>query len=63
MRIREAVLVLDERRVDFEYEGEMEANVALNYSLMKELYPFSRLSARPTSSSCRPSIPPISPPF
>ncbi|WP_374379849.1 NADP-dependent malic enzyme [Dongia sp.] len=44
VRIREAVLVLDQRRVDFEYEGEMQANVALNYGLMKELYPFSRLS-------------------
>ena len=43
-RIREAVHVLDERRVDFEYEGEMQANVALNYGLMKELYPFSRLN-------------------
>lgn len=44
VRIREAVRVLDQRRVDFEYEGEMQANVALNYGLMKELYPFSRLS-------------------
>ncbi len=44
VRIREAVLVLDQRRVDFEYEGEMQANVALNYGLMKELYPFTRLS-------------------
>lgn len=44
VRIREAVLVLDERRVDFEYDGEMQSNVALNYSLMKELYPFCRLS-------------------
>jgi malate dehydrogenase (oxaloacetate-decarboxylating)(NADP+) len=43
-RIREAVHVLDERRVDFEYEGEMQANVALNFGLMKELYPFSRLN-------------------
>jgi malate dehydrogenase (oxaloacetate-decarboxylating)(NADP+) len=44
VRIREAVLVLDQRRVDFEYDGEMQANVALNYGLMKELYPFCRLS-------------------
>jgi malate dehydrogenase (oxaloacetate-decarboxylating)(NADP+) len=43
-RIREAVGVLDGRRVDFEYEGEMQANVALDYGLMKQLYPFSRLS-------------------
>jgi malate dehydrogenase (oxaloacetate-decarboxylating)(NADP+) len=43
-RIREAVTVLDGRHVDFEYEGEMQANVALDYGLMKQLYPFSRLS-------------------
>jgi malate dehydrogenase (oxaloacetate-decarboxylating)(NADP+) len=43
-RIREAVHLLDDRRVDFEYDGEMQANVALNYGLMKELYPFCRLN-------------------
>jgi malate dehydrogenase (oxaloacetate-decarboxylating)(NADP+) len=42
-RIREAVHILDDRKVDFEYDGEMQANVALNYGLMKELYPFCRL--------------------
>ena len=41
--IREAVSLLDERRVGFEYEGEMSADVALNPSL-RPLYPFSRLS-------------------
>ncbi|GIK99861.1 MAG: malic enzyme [Alphaproteobacteria bacterium] len=44
VRIREAVAVLDSRRVDFEYDGEMQANVALDYALMQTLYPFSRLS-------------------
>jgi malate dehydrogenase (oxaloacetate-decarboxylating)(NADP+) len=43
-RIREAVTVLDARRLDFEYDGEMQANVALNYALLKELYPFTRLN-------------------
>ena len=42
-RIREAVEVLNNRRVDFEYDGEMQANVALDYELMRQLYPFSRL--------------------
>jgi len=41
-RIRDAVRVLDSRNVDFEYEGEMAADVALNPRLL-ELYPFSRL--------------------
>jgi malate dehydrogenase (oxaloacetate-decarboxylating)(NADP+) len=43
-RIREAVTVLDGRDVDFEYDGEMQANVALDFDLMRRLYPFSRLS-------------------
>lgn len=43
-RLREAVRVLDQRAVDFEYDGEMSATVAINDDLMKDLYPFSRLS-------------------
>lgn len=35
--------VLDRRRVDFEYEGEMTVDVALNPEQMKQ-YPFTRLS-------------------
>lgn len=42
--IREAVQNLDEDGVDFEYEGEMAPDAALNPTVMK-LYPFSRLSA------------------
>ena len=42
-RVRDAVAILDSRRVDFEYDGEMSAEVALNYALMRESYPFSRL--------------------
>ncbi len=42
-RIREAVAVLDSRKVDFEYEGEMQVDVALDFELMRRLYPFSRL--------------------
>ncbi|SME94913.1 allosteric NADP-dependent malic enzyme [Tistlia consotensis] len=44
MRVRDAIEVLDRRQPDFEYDGEMQANVALDYELMRELYPFSRLS-------------------
>ncbi len=43
-RIREAVALLDRRPVDFEYDGEMSADVALDYELMKKHYPFCRLS-------------------
>ncbi len=42
-RIREAVALLDKQRVDFEYDGEMSADVAVNHDLMK-IYPFCRLS-------------------
>ena len=42
-RIRQAVAVLDSRNVDFEYDGEMSADVALDPELLK-LYPFCRLS-------------------
>ena len=42
-RVQEAVKILDRRRVDFEYDGEMAADVALNAEAMKR-YPFCRLS-------------------
>ena len=41
--LRDAVKLLDDRGVGFEYEGEMSADVALNPA-MRSLYPFSRLS-------------------
>ncbi|MBK3733960.1 NADP-dependent malic enzyme [Azospirillum brasilense] len=42
--LREAISILDSRRVDFEYDGEMSADVALDHQLMKRVYPFCRLS-------------------
>jgi malate dehydrogenase (oxaloacetate-decarboxylating)(NADP+) len=42
-RVQEAVRILDHRRVDFEYDGEMAADVALNRALAAA-YPFSRLT-------------------
>ncbi|MBV6656471.1 MAG: NADP-dependent malic enzyme, partial [Devosiaceae bacterium] len=42
-RVQEAVRILDKRRVDFEYDGEMNADVALNMAIMEQ-YPFCRLS-------------------
>jgi malate dehydrogenase (oxaloacetate-decarboxylating)(NADP+) len=43
--VRDAVALLDSRKVDFEYDGELSADVAVNYAMMKEHYPFCRLSA------------------
>ncbi|KLK94428.1 malic enzyme [Microvirga vignae] len=42
-KIQEAVQILDGMRVDFEYDGEMSADVALNRDLMAQ-YPFCRLT-------------------
>lgn len=42
--VRNAVAVLDKRNVDFEYDGEMAADVALSRDAMA-LYPFCRLTA------------------
>jgi malate dehydrogenase (oxaloacetate-decarboxylating)(NADP+) len=42
-RVQEAVRLLDRKRVDFEYDGDMAADVALNMEL-REAYPFCRLS-------------------
>ncbi|TIO24424.1 MULTISPECIES: NADP-dependent malic enzyme [Mesorhizobium] len=42
-RVQEAVRILDKRRVDFEYDGEMAADVALNSRAMAQ-YPFIRLT-------------------
>jgi malate dehydrogenase (oxaloacetate-decarboxylating)(NADP+) len=43
LRVQEAVRILDSKRVDFEYDGEMAADVALNRELMAA-YPFCRLT-------------------
>jgi malate dehydrogenase (oxaloacetate-decarboxylating)(NADP+) len=42
-KVIEAVKLLDKRRVDFEYDGEMAADVALNKDVMAQ-YPFCRLT-------------------
>jgi malate dehydrogenase (oxaloacetate-decarboxylating)(NADP+) len=42
--MRDAVKLLDERNVDFEYDGEMSPDVALQPSI-RALYPFCRLTA------------------
>src|SRR6201997_601517 len=41
--VQGAVKILDQRHVDFEYDGDMAADVALNMEL-REAYPFCRLS-------------------
>jgi len=43
-RIRKAIRLLDAEAVDFEYDGEMQADMALDYELLKSTYPFTRLT-------------------
>src|SRR3954453_7327355 len=43
-KIQEAVRILDALRVDFEYDGDMAVDVALNRELMAAQYPFCRLT-------------------
>jgi malate dehydrogenase (oxaloacetate-decarboxylating)(NADP+) len=42
--VREAVTILDSRGVDFEYDGDMQASVALDPELMRRFYPVCRLT-------------------
>ena len=42
--LRGAVKLLDGINTDFEYEGEMGPDVALNYEMQRRYYPFSRLT-------------------
>ena len=52
--LREAVTLLDGFHADFEYEGEMAPDVALNYDMQKRyLSVHAGCRARRTSSSCR----------
>jgi malate dehydrogenase (oxaloacetate-decarboxylating)(NADP+) len=44
VHLREARDLLEKRKVDFEFEGEMQPDVALNLKF-KTIYPFSKLSA------------------
>jgi malate dehydrogenase (oxaloacetate-decarboxylating)(NADP+) len=42
--LRDAVRLLDTLQTDFEYEGEMGPDVALNHEMQAKYYPFSRLT-------------------
>lgn len=60
--IQEAMRILESRRVKFEFDGEMAADVALNPELMQANYPFCRLSGpanvlvMPTFHAASPAI-------
>ena len=49
--MRDAVTILDQRKVDFEYDGEMSPDVALEPSI-RALYPFCRLDRGRQRAGC-----------
>ena len=42
--INECLKILKDKKVDFEFDGEMTAEVALDYDLIRENYPFCKLT-------------------
>lgn len=42
--VKGALNILDSQKLNFEYDGEMTADVAVNHELMSSLYPFTRLT-------------------
>ncbi|MCT4635031.1 MAG: NADP-dependent malic enzyme [Rickettsiales bacterium] len=42
--VKGALSILDSQKLNFEYDGEMTADVAVNYELISSLYPFTRLT-------------------
>ena len=42
--INECLKILEDKKVSFEFDGEMTAEVALDFNLIKENYPFCKLS-------------------
>ena len=53
--VRDAVEVLEKKQVDFEFDGEMNADLALEFDLMKRVYPFCRLTG-PANVLIMPSL-------
>ncbi|MGE3771012.1 MAG: NADP-dependent malic enzyme [Bdellovibrionales bacterium] len=54
-KLREALAILDSSPRDFEYEGEMTADLAMDYDLLKKFYPFARLTG-PANIMVMPSL-------
>jgi malate dehydrogenase (oxaloacetate-decarboxylating)(NADP+) len=46
-RVQRAVRILEERNVDFAFDGEMQADIAFNTELREEVFPFSNLKGEP----------------
>jgi len=46
-KVRRAVSILSERDVDFDFDGEMQADVAFDIALREETFPFCKLKGEP----------------
>ncbi len=46
-RVQQAVRILEDRNVDFAFDGEMQADIAFNTELREEVFPFSNLKGEP----------------
>ncbi|MBL4692906.1 MAG: NADP-dependent malic enzyme [Magnetovibrio sp.] len=57
--VRDAIELLDDMQVTFEYEGEMNADVALDFDLQKRIFPFTRLTG-PANILIMPGLNPAS---
>ncbi len=56
VKMREAVKLLHEQHPDIVVDGEIQANFALNRSLMRESFPFSELSKKKTNTLIFPNL-------
>lgn len=54
-KLQETISILDSAPRDFEYEGEMTADLALDYEALKKFYPFARLTG-PANILVMPSL-------
>lgn len=56
IKVREAVKVLHEKHPDIIVDGEMQANFALNPTLLEDNYPFSKLTGEPANTLIFPNL-------
>ena len=56
VKMREAVKILHDKHPSIVVDGEVQANIALNKNLMKELFPFSELANKTTNTLIFPNL-------
>jgi malate dehydrogenase (oxaloacetate-decarboxylating)(NADP+) len=56
IKMREATAILHKKHPDWVVEGEMQAHLAFNMELVKDQYPFSKLSGEPANTLIFPNL-------